>query len=289
MRSCNRLLAVLALLLSAPVAAQEPAITQADPARPQLALMGTIPIYWGEADGMGDLIRGEAHAHWARDVIEEHAQPIPLDYLTPEALAPFNMLLMAQPRGLTAEENVALDAWVRGGGRLLLFADPMMTGESRFHIGDRRRPQDVALLSPILTHWGLELWLDDTQDEGLYHIDPNGDPIPVNMAGTWRSVGEARDCVIEQDDLLARCAIGGGEVLLVADAALLDIMGPYDGATTAFDRLLTQAFPDFGDQAGNDGQNAATQTESPELSSNSNCHAGDANHECAQIGEEDSS
>lgn len=48
-------------------------------------------------------------------------------------------------------ENVALDDWVRAGGARALFADPLLTFNSRFSIGDRRRPQDVATLSPILT------------------------------------------------------------------------------------------------------------------------------------------
>ena len=74
-------------------------------------------------------------------------------------------LLLAQPRALSGPENVALDAWVRGGGHLLLFADPMMTGESRFGIGDRQRPQDVILLSPILNRWCRDPQFDQNQPQ----------------------------------------------------------------------------------------------------------------------------
>jgi hypothetical protein len=121
--------------------------------------------------------------HWARPVLEQRFRLVPLDYLSADALAPHDTLLLAQPRALSAEENVALDGWVRGGGSLLLFADPMMTGESRFNLGDRRRPQDVALLSPILTHWDLELVFDDSQAAGLRFLGGNGPQLPVNLAG----------------------------------------------------------------------------------------------------------
>ena len=70
--------------------------------------------------------------------------------------------MMIQPRPLSPQENVALDNWVAAGGRLLLFADPALTEDSAFAIGDRRRPQDVVLLSPILARWGLELELTRT-------------------------------------------------------------------------------------------------------------------------------
>lgn len=244
MRRCSKLLALAAILLSVPAIAQEAE-------RPQLALMGTIPIYWGEADGFDAVVRGDSEPHWARALIEEAAEPVPIDYLSAEALAPYHFLLMAQPRGLAPEENVALDAWVRGGGKLLLFADPMMTGESRFGIGDRRRPQDVALLSPILAHWGLELQFDPAQEEGLVAVDHFGDRLPVNLRGTLEPLAGREDCAIPGDGLLAHCSLGTGQALIVADAAMLDIAGPYEGARGALASLLGHIFPEIGDFAGN--------------------------------------
>lgn len=233
MRLCNSIAVALALsALAVPATAR-----QADE-RPALALMGSVPIYWGEAADLGETLAGDAQPHWARGLLEDSFTLAPVDYLSAEALAGFDFLLLAQPRGLSAEENVALDAWVRGGGRLLLFADPMMTGESRFGIGDRRRPQDVALLSPILARWGLELMFDEGQAEGLRHADHFGDPLPVNMRGAWRYAGEVQACNIPGDALLAHCRIGEGQALLVADAAMLDIAGPYTHAESALDWLL---------------------------------------------------
>src|SRR5690606_38800476 len=151
--------------------------------------MGTLPLYWGEADGLGDLLDAGGDAHWARAVLERDYRLLPLDWLGEAGIARVRLLLLAQPRPLAPEENVALDAWVRGGGRLLLFADPMLTGESRFAVGDRRRPQDVALLSPILDHWGLVLEFPEDQPAVTRQIEAAGEAIPVRLAGRFASNG----------------------------------------------------------------------------------------------------
>ena len=270
---CNSaLLAAASLAFAGPAAAQvDVALPAEADARPALALMGTIPIYWGEAAGLEELLSGAGSPHWARAVIEGTARPVPLDYLSAEALAPFDMLLMAQPRGLSGEENVALDAWVREGGRLLLFADPAMTGGSRFGIGDRRRPQDTVLLSPILAHWGLRLNAPEGgiaahHDHGADHGDPSDRSVtfgqatlPLDEEGAFTLLGEdgASDCALALDGVLARCAIGAGHVLLLADAAILDLAGPREGAEAGFRALLADAFPEFGENAGNASEMAA--------------------------------
>ena len=232
-------LAALAALLAVPAASQEPA------AAPSLGLMGTIPIYWGEAGGIDELIGGTAEPHWARAEIETSHSLRPLDYLSAEALAPFDKLLLAQPRALSGEENVALDAWVRAGGHLLLFADPMMTGHSRFALGDRRRPMDVTLLSPILKHWGLAMEFDDEEPIGVRALGGPGLTLPVNLPGRFAEAGGA--CELSADRVLARCALGEGSATILADAALLDLHEPDPLAGKALQGLLKLA---FGETAG---------------------------------------
>src|SRR5690606_21415089 len=188
--------------------------------RPELGLMGTIPIYWGEASGLEEVLAGGSAAHWARARLEAHYRLRPLDTLHEGSLAELDLLMLAQPRVLSAAENVALDRWVRDGGRLLLFADPMLTGESRFAIGDRRRPQDVIMLSPILAHWGLGLEFDDARSDDRPVVPTSGTPIPVNRAGTLVGREGDADCRIDAE-ILAECSIGRGRALILADAALL--------------------------------------------------------------------
>jgi len=213
--------------------------------------MGTIPIYWGEAAGLAELIGGAAAPHWAREQLEARYRLVPLDYLAPEALASQSRLLLAQPRGLTPEENVALDAWVRAGGHLLLFADPLMTGESRFGIGDRRRPQDVALLSPILGHWGLQLEFDEAQEPGIAMREIAGTEVPVSHAGRFAmEPAGGHDCQLSGEAVLARCHLESGEIVILADAALLDHAGPWTGSAAGLEMLTRMAFGDSGENAG---------------------------------------
>ncbi len=237
----------------AAIAALQSGATYAEdvPARASLALMGTIPIYWGEGDAMGDHINGGAHAHWARAELEHSFELVPIDFLSAERLEAQSLLLMAQPRGLAAEENMALDNWVRAGGKLLLFADPAMTGHSRFSVGDRRRPQDVALLSPILSHWGLELQVDDSQQPGLVLVDHFAVPMPVNLPGNLVPADGRFECTVSASGIIAHCVLGVGEVLIIADAAILDIDGPHPQATEALHVLTAHIFTDFGENAGN--------------------------------------
>ncbi|MGC1271502.1 MAG: ABC transporter [Croceibacterium sp.] len=239
--------AALACAGAVPLAAQTP---PEPPARPALALMGTIPIFWGEADGLSDLLNGSGTPHWARAQLERQWRLVPLDHLDGAALNGVERLLLAQPRAFTPAENVALDAWVRGGGQLLLFADPMLTGESRFALGDRRRPQDVALLSPILAHWGLRLEFRDDEPAAVQMREFAGKSLPVRLAGQLVTDGVGAGCALESAGLIAACPLGQGQVLVVADAALLDLHEPAPCASPALEALAARAFAQARENAG---------------------------------------
>ena len=71
--------------------------------------------------------------------------------------------MMAQPRAQTAENLVALDDWVRRGGRLLLFADPMLEWPSDRALGDPTRPPAMFADTGLLAHWGLRLDAPDVR------------------------------------------------------------------------------------------------------------------------------
>ena len=186
-----------------------------------LGLMTTLPLYWPEAGDVGEVLRATGETGWVRRALETSFILEPLDALDAATLKGLDNLMLAQPRVLTPDENVALDDWVRAGGKLLLFADPMLTRHSRFGIGDRRRPQDVALLSPILTHWGLELRFDPEEGPGERIVAVRGVPVPVDLAGTL-AVLPGGSCSIESENVLALCRIGSGRVTILADAAVLD-------------------------------------------------------------------
>lgn len=212
------------------------------PDRAQLGLFTSLPILWAEADDVGALLASPEPPHWARADLERRYRILPLDTLPgPRDL---RFLLIAQPRPFSPDENVALDDWVRHGGRLLLFADPALTWDSRYSIGDRRRPQDVVLLSPILARWGLELLFDDGQPGG--ERESAGNDVPVNLPGQLarRSGGVDAACDLGPEGLIARCRIGKGRAMIVADAALLESADSPDSRAAALGRLAGEAFAD---------------------------------------------
>jgi hypothetical protein len=218
--------------------------TPTDETKPRLALFTSLPIYWAESDSIAETLEGAAAPHWARNALEADHMLIPLDTLDNEELRGLGRMVMAQPRPLAPSENVALDDWVRGGGRLLLFADPMLTEHSRFMLGDKRRPQDMVLLSPILRRWGLELEFNEDQPDAQRTIGVGQGAIPVRLAGTFRKVAPAAgsECRVESASVVARCTIGKGHAVIVADAAMLAGDRETQGATDELRALISDAF-----------------------------------------------
>lgn len=223
--------------------------------RPQgeevIGLYSSLPIAWNESKDIKGLLADDSAPHWALEVLRAQGRVIPLDTLANAQgglpLPENGVLVLAQPRPLTAQENVALDAWVRGGGRVLLFVDPMLTVHSRFGPGDPRRPQDIAMLSPILARWGLQLQFDDTQEAG----ERLEGGIPVNLAGRFKPLGKSgggsgqagdavAECRIEARGLRADCVSGKGRILALADAAVLE--NPDESADLAARQALLADF-----------------------------------------------
>lgn len=236
------LLFAMALGLSACTEAQNTGHPQRQ-SKP-IGVLTTLPIFWTESDDLRAHLRSDAPPHWVLSALQRHGEVRPLDSLMPEVGALANgeigMLIMAQPRALAPEENVALDAWVRAGGRLLLFADPMLTEESAFPLGDKRRPQDMVLLSPILDHWKLRLLFDEDQMPGERQTGLAGITVPVNLPGHFQVAPGSRHCELLGEGLAAQCRLDKGHVLLVADAALLEQGHDSEasGRIVALDRLL---------------------------------------------------
>ncbi len=202
-----------------------------------IGLYSSLPIAWNESEDIRGMLADETPPHWALTALRARGRVVPLDTLADgEGELPLtgaSILVLAQPRPLTPQENVALDAWVQRGGRVLLFADPMLTAHSRFSPGDPRRPQDIALLSPILARWGLAQEFDEEQAAGEHVVQLPAGELPLNLPGRFRVLGKSgggsgmsgdgvATCRLEADGLIADCAAAEGRILAIADAALLE-------------------------------------------------------------------
>lgn len=219
----------LALALAGVIARQP---EQAPRGGQVIGLYTSLPIVWRESADISGLLAADAGPHWARRAIERRGMLVPLDRLAGQGgalpLPGDALLILAQPWPLSPGENVALDRWVRSGGQVLLFADPMLTAQSAFALGDRRRPEDMAMLSPILTRWGLELRFDERRRPGAGTVQLLGSALPVNLPGYF-ALRPGSGCELLAGGLAARCRIGAGTVLAVADAALFEDGADGDG------------------------------------------------------------
>ncbi|MGB7407882.1 MAG: hypothetical protein WA908_05200, partial [Pontixanthobacter sp.] len=133
-----------------------------------IGLATSLPIFWDEALDFNTALEPST-PHWVRNALDRRFAIRPLDTLSASDGEPspdlrdLSLLLLAQPRAISPADFTALDAWVRNGGRALIFADPFLTEHSRYSIGDPRRPQGAALMSPIFGYWGLTQTYDDAR------------------------------------------------------------------------------------------------------------------------------
>nr|WP_283938482.1 DUF4350 domain-containing protein [Sphingomonas alba] len=137
----------------------------------------------------------------------------------PSQLPKGAVLLAAQPRALPAEELVKLDAWVRAGGRLLLLADPMLEWPSDLPLGDKRRAPTAFADTGLLQHWGLRL--DAPEHRGPVQSQIGGRPVQTASPGLL--VLERGRCRFSDQGFVGRCAIGRGQVTVIADADFLNV------------------------------------------------------------------
>jgi hypothetical protein len=195
--------------------------------RPALMLLTSLPLMFGEdfslkSAGSPVLIK-----------LQSRYRVIPISVTSEPELAKAPLLMMAQPQAQTAENLVALDAWVRSGGRVLLFADPLLEWPSKRPLGDKLRPPPMFADTGLLEHWGLKL--DPPRQLGLAKRQLAGFSVLTVSPGMLSGA-----CEISSDGLVARCNIGNGIVMVVADGDLLNAKTLGPGARDNVDAVLAE-------------------------------------------------
>lgn len=164
--------------------------------KPALLLLTSLPLLFGESFGL----EGGSPA-LTRLEQRYIVQPIGV---ADAASLKGRLLLMAHPRAQPAEALVELDEWVRGGGRVLLLADPRLDWPSERPLGDILRPPPAFADTGLLAHWGIRLVAPDA----------------TSSAGRLESSG---NCKAEDEGILVRCRIGKGQATVIADADFLNV------------------------------------------------------------------
>jgi ABC-type uncharacterized transport system len=185
--------------------------------RPPLHIMTGLPLFWGEG-GVGAALGGARSPLLTALDADYHI--VALDQLEGDVLSRVSMLLLIQPPSLSPHDLVALDDWVRGGGHVVILADPDLIWPSKLPHGDRRRAPLTSLLDPLFAHWGIKLEGALTGQPVLGAGTLHGKGVRVVSPGHWSATGP--DCLIGDAGLTADCALGHGHAVLVADADLAD-------------------------------------------------------------------
>ena len=224
-------LLIAALLIGAAAVAITMSSRSDEPAqesdRPVLLLLTSLPIMFGEQFSL------EQSGSDALTALEKHYRVLPNSITVPAELRRGRLLLMAHPRAQTPEDLVALDEWIRDGGKLLLLADPMLEWPSERPLGDPLRPPPMFADTGLLAHWGLRLDAPDERGPGSRQL--GGHEVLTASPGSLHG-----QCEISADRLVARCRVGKGTATIVADADFLAV--PHlDGPTARnLDALIAE-------------------------------------------------
>jgi hypothetical protein len=194
--------------------------------KPTLLLLTSLPLVFSEDFSLS------AAGSPALDALAKQYKVTPISATSPADLSKGRLLLMAHPLAQTAENLVALDEWVRGGGRVLLLADPRLEWPSKRPLGDPLRPPAMFMDTGLLGHWGLQL--NGPAQLGPVHGQLAGYEVitvsPGRLSGS---------CAIGAGALVAECRIGKGRVTVIADADVLDV-GELDKAGHNLDAILSE-------------------------------------------------
>ena len=190
----------ISLLLAALSGCARGAVPPPPQEKPELLLISGLPIVTGEKFAL------DATGSPALTRLERDFRVRPIGVSDAVSLHGGTLLLMAQPRAQPAEALVDLDNWVRGGGKVMILADPRLEWPSERPLGDALRPPFDYADTGLLKHWGMTL--DASGSRGTLHADA-GAP-----------------CRTSPDGLIAHCEIGKGRAEVIADADQLNVEQP---------------------------------------------------------------
>jgi len=184
-----------------------------------VTMLTSLPLRWVQGDDIAAMI-----AHGAGEdpalLRLEAAGPVQLvdslaDHVPPSGAA----LLLAHPPALAPRDLVAVDAFVRGGGRAVILADALSGWPARHPLGDPRNPPVTSLLTPLLDHWGVTLGAAPPGERAAQNVDVAGHRLRLFSAGRFERLPSG--CRAFAGARIAQCRIGAGEAWLVGDADLL--------------------------------------------------------------------
>ena len=180
--------------------------------RPELLLLTSLPIVFPERFAL------DSGGSPLLAALQGRYRLAPISVADMASLKGHRLLLMAQPRAQPPEVLVELDSWVRLGGRVLLLADPALQWPSDRPLGDPLRPPFAFADTGLLGHWGLRL----DAPESLQGANVEADGRTIRTAAPGHLAATSANCRTGDRGIIARCAIGRGKAIVIADADFID-------------------------------------------------------------------
>ena len=155
--------------------------TLSNPDQPKIGLITSLPVDGGMTPGMGGM-QGTPTPPWQimnqmRDFFEVER----LDMEIEEIGEDIDVLVLAQPDGLSEVAAYTIDQWVLAGGQAIVFVDPNLESGSNPAGGIPGGAGDIANAKKLIEAWGLSL------EEGVVAGDLRA-AVRVNTATGSRAV-----------------------------------------------------------------------------------------------------
>lgn len=182
--------------------------------RVSLDVLSGIPLT-GDHTQFGASLRGGVSREPVLDRLEQVARVALIDSV-PETPVQGRVLLLIHPKALEPQQLVAIDSYVRRGGRAMILADALSNWPQPHPAGDPRNPVMTSLLTPLLTHWGLELDAPPGLQTHLVTMHDAGERLHFFSPGRFRVIQPP--CTVIGTGIIARCRLGQGQAVLVSDA-----------------------------------------------------------------------
>ncbi|WP_417591714.1 Gldg family protein [Parasphingorhabdus sp.] len=194
--------------------------------KPRVQLMTSLPLVWGDNASMESILSGGAEPAAIYRYWQDQYDITALDSLERLEQDDPDILLLAQPRAMDPADLAILDDWVRSGGAVIILTDPDLVWPSALPLGDRRRPLVSGLLSPLLSHWGLELVADAQPDIDAVDLHFGDHSFVTQGIGKLKPITENRAsgvrCKSSAADFIVQCSVGQGRASIIADADFLN-------------------------------------------------------------------
>ncbi|RMF09954.1 MAG: ABC transporter [Alphaproteobacteria bacterium] len=206
----------------------------AHPEKPVLGLISSLPLEFGPGGPMA-AAQGQSQPYFIYEQLKDAFSLRPLGNIFDHIDDDVDVLLIAHPGELGEAELYAIDQYILGGGRALVFLDPYLESSSYMQAGVGGNLPSASTLGPLLAAWGVEMTGDKViADRALAHrvsVPDETGSRKVTDYLVWLALGPAQ---LDDRDVVTADL----ETLNLATAGSLSAI---DGATTRIEPLATSS------------------------------------------------